>query len=82
MSKDSDTKKEEWDFIYLNMSVEELVQEYLASRGHSPITLELIKSEIWRRSADRISRHIYRLTIVITVLTAFNVFFVVYSILR
>ena len=73
-------KKEKWYCIYFDMSLEELMREYEASMGHSPITLDLIKGEMWRREANRTNKYIYRLTIVITVLTVINVFFVAYSV--
>ena len=82
MGKVCEMKKRKWDCIYFDMSLEELMREYEASMGHSPITLELIKGEMWRRDADRINRRIYHLTIVITVLTAVSAFFVVYSIFK
>ena len=82
-------KKRKWNHLYLDMSPEELIEEYEASMGHSPITLELIKSEIWRREAEKINKRIYDLTVVIavltiiiTVLTAISAFSVVYSILK
>ena len=82
-------KKRKWNHLYLDMSPEELIREYEVSRGHSPITLELIKSEIWREDADKMNRRIYGLTVVIAVLTiiitvlaAISAFPVVYSIFK
>ena len=80
--KNRQTSEEKWNDLYLDMSPEELIKEYHAAQGHSPITLELIKSEIWRREADAINRRINQLTKVITILTFINTLFVGYSIFK
>lgn len=82
-------KKRKWKNLYLDMSLEELIREYEVSRGHSPITLELIKSEIWREYADKINRRIYVLTgaiavltVIVTILAAISASPVIYSIFK
>lgn len=81
--KGFDVKKEKRS-IYFRMSLEELMDEYEASRGHpqSPLTLELIMSEIWRKNADRISKRIYWLTIIITIFTFSSLVLMVCSLFK
>ena len=69
-------------------SLDDLVKEYDEVAEHTVVGLDFIKQEIWRRDSEklncnmaRLTRRIYWLTIVITILTAINVFGVLVSIL-